>query len=224
VFTFLAQQCPAHDLAWDCGTGNGQAALGLAGKFRAVHATDPSEQQLAHAHPHPSITYRQTDETASGLPSGSVDLVTAAQAAHWFDRDAFYREVRRVTKPGGIVAVWCYGLAAVSPGVDAVVRRFHDVNVGVDWPRGRELVVSLYRDLDFPFDELSTPEFAIEQRLDLNGFVQYVSTWSAVERHQKRTGNDPLPELLDVLSPLWEGGERMVRWPVGIRVGRVPGS
>ena len=49
LFAWLASQSPGHRLAWDCGTGNGQAALGLADHFVHVHATDLSPQQLAQA-------------------------------------------------------------------------------------------------------------------------------------------------------------------------------
>jgi SAM-dependent methyltransferase len=222
LFAFLAAQCRHHDLAWDCGTGSGQAALGLARHFRAVHATDPSAAQLSHAAHHPAITYHRTDEGGSGLPPASADLVTAAQALHWFHRDAFFGEARRVCRPGGIVAVWCYGLATITPDIDRAVRRFHDVTVGPDWPAGRELVVTLYRDIAFPFDEIGAPAFAIERDLDLAGFGQYLNTWSAVERHEARTGRDPVPALIEALRPAWgDTAWRRVRWPLGIRVGRV---
>jgi SAM-dependent methyltransferase len=222
LFAFLASVCPRHDLAWDCGTGNGQAAVGLAEHFLAVHATDPSEPQLAHARPHPRITYRRTDETASGLPSAGADLVAAAQAFHWLNGAAFFAEARRVSRPDGVVAVWCYGLPILGAGADAVLRRFHDVAVGPDWPPGRELVTTLYRTIAFPFDEITVPPFAIERLLDLAAFGRYVSTWSAVHRHQIRTGHDPVPDLLAELRPAW-GDEvipRRIVWPIGLRAGR----
>src|SRR5512145_3219980 len=122
---FLAASTPAHDLAWDCGTGSGQAAVALAVRFDRVIATDPSDRQLARAEPHPRVEYRIGRESASGLDDASADLVTAAQAAHWFDLPAFYAEVDRVLRPGGLITVWTYGLLNVTPEIDDVVMSFY---------------------------------------------------------------------------------------------------
>ena len=224
MFSYLASLCDRHDLAWDCGTGNGQAALGLAGHFAAVLATDASAEQLAHAHPHPRVTYRRTREAASELPSASADLVAAAQAFHWFDAAAFFGEARRVARPAGVVAIWCYGLPRVSPEIDSRLRRFHDTTVGPDWPSGRTQVTALYRTVAFPFAEPAAPAFTIERSLELTDFGRYVGTWSAVARHRARTGRDPVPDLLQQLLPAWgPSTARPVTWPIGLRVGRVPG-
>jgi len=126
-----------HRLALDTGTGNGQAAVGLAEHFDRVVATDPSAQQLAHATPHPRVEYRIAPSEASGLPDGSVDLVTAAQAFHWFDFDRFFAEVKRILAPGGAVAIWTYNLPRVDPAVDRQIDRLaHDVT-GPYWPPER---------------------------------------------------------------------------------------
>lgn len=222
LFAFLVAQCPRHDLAWDCGTGNGQAAVGLAEHFAAVHATDPSRAQLARARPHPRVTYRRAREAESGLPAASADLVVAAQAFHWFDARAFFDEVRRVLRPGGLVAVWCYGLPRIAPDIDSRLRHFHDVTVGRDWPPGRELVNTLYRDVRLPFAEITAPEFAIYQPLDLVALGRYVSTWSAVQRYRVRTGLDPVPDLVEEIRPAWGHAHatRPVTWPIGLRSGR----
>lgn len=212
-----------HDLAWDCGTGSGQAALDLAAHFAAVHATDASEAQLAGARPHQRVTYRRAPESDSGLAPASTDLVTAAQAFHWFDAGAFFREARRVLRPGGVVAIWCYGLMHIGPDVDPLLRRFHDVTMGPDWPAARALVNAFYRGVEFPFAEIEPPAFAITQDLDLPGLGRYLGTWSAVRRHRNRTGHDPVPALLRRLGPAWgdPARTRTVSWPVGLRVGRV---
>jgi SAM-dependent methyltransferase len=224
LLAFLASLCARHDLAWDCGTGNGQAALGLAEHFAAVLATDPSAEQLAHAHPHPRVTYRKTRDAASELPSASADLVAAAQAFHWFEAGAFFAEARRVARPAGVVAIWCYGLPSVSLRIDPRLRHFHDTTVGPDWPSGRALVTTLYRTVAFPFPEIPAPAFTIERALVLADFGRYVGTWSAVGRHQARTGRDPVPDLLDQLRPAWGAATaRSVTWPIGLRVGRVSG-
>lgn len=222
LFAHLARLTASHDLAWDCGTGNGQAALGLAEHFPRVLATDPSAAQLAHARPHPRIEYRQGREADSGLANGSADLVTAAQAFHWFDPDAFVWEARRVLRPGGVVAIWCYGLHTLGPELDPIIAHFYRDVVGPDWPPQRALVDSGYRDAPFPFDELEAPRLVIEALVDLHALLGYVDTWSAVRRHRARTGRDPLPDLAEALRSRWgdPSARRRAVWPLAMRVGR----
>jgi ubiquinone/menaquinone biosynthesis C-methylase UbiE len=110
LFQWLASVSPARSAAWDCATGNGQAAVGLAEYFKTVIGTDASADQIANATPHPKIRYSVVPAEKSGLTAQSMDLITVAQSAHWFDLDRFYSEVRRVLRPGGCVALWCYGV------------------------------------------------------------------------------------------------------------------
>ncbi len=226
LFTHLASLAPTRALAWDCGTGSGQAAIGLAGHFSSVLATDPSPAQLAHAEPHPSITYRVGPEARSGLPDHSADLVTAAQAVHWFDLNGFHTEVCRVLRPGGVVAVWCYGLPFISPAVDPRLRAFYTGTVGPYWPPERRHVDTGYRSLPFPFPELQVPGFEILAHLDLPSLGQYLRTWSAVKRYQASHSGDPVADLLEELASCWgpAGELRPVRWPLSMRVGRVIGA
>src|SRR5882724_4154266 len=125
LFSYLASLCRATDAAWDCGSGNGQAATLLADRFRAVIATDASAKQLGEAPPHPGVEYRVAPAEESGLAPSSVDLVTVAQALHWFDLERFYREVERVTKRAGVLAVWCYSLVRIQPALDEAIERFY---------------------------------------------------------------------------------------------------
>ncbi len=126
LFDWLTGQCSAHDLAWDCGTGNGQAALALADRFEQVVASDLSAEQIDCARPHARITYRLTPAAASGLANHSCDLITVAQALHWFCHDAFYAEVQRVLKPGAWFAAWTYTLLRSEPAINTAIGRFHD--------------------------------------------------------------------------------------------------
>jgi SAM-dependent methyltransferase len=224
LFEWLAAQAPARQLAWDAGTGNGQAAVALAGHFARVVATDPSAEQLRAARQHPSVHYAPGLEAESGLAPGSADLVTAAQALHWFDLDAFYKEARRVLRPEGVLAVWSYGLHRVSPEIDALFDRFYTETVGPWWPPERRHVEAGYRTLPFPFPDEPVPAFAMEAELDRQELLAYVATWSAVKRKERETNKDPMPALTLSLEAAWgdPGVRRVVRWPLALRVGRSP--
>ena len=209
-------------MAWDCATGSGQAALGLAPHFRRVVATDASAEQVRHAGPHPGIDYLVAPAEASGLADRSVDLVTVAQAAHWLDLPRFYAEVARVLKPEGVVALWGYGRMVLPGEMDAPFRRFYGETVGPYWPPERALIDDAYRSLDFPFAEIRAQAFHIEVEWTLPRLLDYLSTWSAVKRYQAEQKRDPLPALMAELEPLWGDatGMRKLQWPLFLRVGR----
>jgi SAM-dependent methyltransferase len=220
LFDWLAASAPGRDLAWDCATGNGQAAVGLARHFARVVATDASAAQVAEGERRPNVEYAVAAAEASGLVDGAVDLVTVAQALHWLPLDAFYAEVVRVLRPGGMLAVWGYSLPAVSAAVDPLVRRLHGEIVGPYWPPGRGHVDAGYRTLPFPFPEVEVPVFALEQALDRRGFEGYLRTWSAVRRFVDAQQMDPLAPVLPGIQADWPAGEvRSVRWPLFVRAG-----
>jgi SAM-dependent methyltransferase len=220
LFAWLARMAPSTACAWDCATGSGQAAGGLAAHFARVVATDASTAQVAEAEPFDRVEYRVAPAEASGIEGASVDLVTVAQALHWFDVERFQAEARRVLKPGGVIAEWGYGLALIGPGIDEKVRRFSNVTVGPYWPPERALVEEGYASLPFPFQKIDAPAFAMQARWDLGRFVAYLGTWSSVSRYRREVGRDPLPDLAEELTPLWGDGERDIRWPLVLRVGR----
>ena len=219
LFAYLSALAPGHDQAWDCGTGSGQAASSLAPLFSRVRATDPAEAQVAQARPDPRISYAVGAEDDSGLLARSTDLVTAAQAAHWFDLERFYAEARRVLQPDGVIAIWCYGNCRVSPEIDALVIPFYEETLGADWPPEREHIESGYTTLPFPFLERPFPRLVLEKHWTQAEFLAYLGTWSATTRYRKRTGTDPLPVLADALAPLWGTTRHTVRWPLQGRVG-----
>lgn len=221
LFAELARLAPGKSLAWDAGTGNGQAAVGLAAHFARVVATEPSAAQLAQAVPHSRVAYHQSAETAPMLGDASVDLVTVAQAAHWFDRPKFYAEVRRVLRPGGVVALWTYGLCVITPEIDAAVGRFYNGPIGPYWPPERHHPETGYRELDFAFAEQSFPDAAMELEWTLEGFTTYLRTWSAVARFNKDQGFDPVTALEAELKPLWGDRARKISWPLSGRLGKV---
>ncbi len=222
LFDWLAGVAPAREAAWDAGTGSGQAAVGLARYFARVWATDASAAQLGHATAHPRVTYRVAPAERSGLDDRAVDLVTVAQAVHWFDRPRFWAEARRVLRPGGVVAVWTYWFFSIAPELDAVVRRFYKDTVGPFWPPERKLTEDRYRTLDFPFEEMAAPDCVIEQRLTLEEVAGYIRTWSATKGYVDRHGRDPVNDLVLELAPIWgdPAKPRLARWPVAVRAGR----
>ena len=224
LFAWLADLAPARTMAWDCAAGSGQASRDLADHFDQVIATDASAAQIAAAHPYRRVEYRVAPAEASGLSAGTVDLVTVAQALHWFDLDRFYAEVRRVLKPGGVLAVWSYGVLAVAgAAVDERVQTFYRDIVGPYWPPERQLVESGYRTLPFPFAELEAPAFHMETSWSLSELLGYVRSWSATGRFGVERGYDPVTALADELAPLWGAPlePRIVTWPLALRVGRV---
>jgi len=225
LFDWLADASPGCQLAWDVGTGNGQAAVALAAHFERVLATDLSEAQLAEAPPHPSIAYHAAPAHLSGLPEHSAELVSVAQALHWFDLDAFYREVRRVLRPRGVIAAWTYGILHVEgEAVEACVSHFYRHVVGPYWPAERRHVESGYRELPFPFAPIACPEFEIRRAWTLGELLGYCRSWSAIARCRAATGCDPVVALEAELRPLWGDKEhclRQVTWPISMLAGRI---
>lgn len=220
LYVWLAEQCPTRRLAWDCGTGNGQAAVGLARYFDEVIGTDASAGQIAAAAPHPRVSYRVAPAERCPLADASADLVTVAQALHWFDRPAFFAEVDRVLRPGGLLAAWTYALFQVDPEVDRLVWDFYERVVGTYWPPERVLVARGYADIELPFPVLDPPTFSIEQSWGLTQALDYVATWSAVKRAEA-AGENPLPWLRRRLAPIWTD-LREVRWSLALRACRKP--
>jgi SAM-dependent methyltransferase len=218
LFDWLAGIAPSRATAWDCATGNGQAASALVARFSHVVATDPSTAQLAHAPASARLSYAAMTAEHSALASRSVDLVTVAQALHWIDRPAFYAEARRVLVTGGVLA---------DPALDDALARFHDTTVGPFWPAERAIVDAGYETLEFPFEApaaaLRMPALEMAAEWSLDQLLGYLSTWSAVRRARATTGQDPLPEFAAVVAPLWGPAprRRRIEWPLGIRVGTV---
>lgn len=221
LFAELAGLAPGRTLAWDAGAGNGQASVALAAHFEHVIATEPSEAQLAAAMAHPRVEYRRSAELLPGAEDGSVDLVTVAQAAHWFDRSAFFAEARRVLRPAGVIALWTYELCQISPEIDAAVFRFYKGPIGPYWPPERRHTETGYREFEFPFAEFPFPHYEMEHDWTLAGFAAYLRSWSAVNRFLKEHGRDPVVDLEAELAPLWGKDARRISWPLSGRIGRV---
>ena len=221
LFDWIASLTSSHDLAWDCGCGNGQATQPLAERYARVQATDLSPEQLTQAPAHPGVAYRAAPAEDSGLTAASVDLVTIAQALHWFDFDRFYAEVRRVLKPGGVIAAWTYQLLRAEPAIDALLMDFYRRELGPYWPPQRRWVDRGYQGMPFLFTEIPAPSFEIRLSWTLVDLLAYLGTWSATRRLIQAEDRDPLPALGERLGSVWGEGERLIIWPIAMRVGCV---
>jgi ubiquinone/menaquinone biosynthesis C-methylase UbiE len=223
MFDYFATLVPRSALVWDCACGNGQATVDLAERFDKVIATDASREQVASAKPQPRIEYRVATAEQSGLADRSVGLITVAQAVHWFDFDNFYAESRRVLAPGGVLAVWAYGVNEVEDeAVNDVIQDYYSNIVGPYWPPERKLVEEGYRTIPFPFTEIMPPSFRMQTRWTLEQLLGYFSTWSATNRFMKATSRNPLEPLSAALSAVWgdPNSPRTIVWPLSIRIGR----
>lgn len=223
LFDFLFKNCQNFDHAWDCATGNGQIASVLAERFRQVEATDISENQLKNATQKPNIHYQLGRAESPDFPDQSFDLVTVGQAAHWFDFERFYPEVRRVMKPGGLLALVGYNLLRVDAPTEAVIEHFYNTILDGCWDQERHLVEKAYTTIPFPFDEIEFPDMASEYSWQVENLWGYLGTWSAVQHFIRKNGYSPLDEKFEAqLTEVWpEGVTKTVRFPVFGRVAQI---
>lgn len=221
LFNYLGSIAPSRQVAWDCGTGNGQAAVGLAAVFDRVVATDASEKQIAKAQSYKTVEYRVAPAENSGIRSETIGLIVVAQALHWFDLDRFYAEAQRVLKPDGILAASAYNLLHIETTIDAVLNRYYFDVVGPFWPPERKLIEQ-FADLPFPFRETQPPKFEMTANWNLNDLLGYLRTWSSTQRFIAAKGGDPLEEIIEDLRSAWgdAGKNRTVTWPLILRIGR----
>jgi ubiquinone/menaquinone biosynthesis C-methylase UbiE len=226
LFDYLATLVPRTSPVWDCACGNGQASVDLAARFDRVIATDASKEQIASATPNPRIEYRVAPGEQSGLPDKTIGLVTVAQALHWFNFDRFYAEVKRVSTPNAVIAVWAYGITTVeSDAVNQLVQHFYADTVGPYWPPERKEIETGYRTIPFPFAEITPPAFHMAAHWTLEQLLGYFSTWSATSRYIKATGRNPLEPLAAELAQVWGDANhrRQIAWPLVVRMGRQTG-
>lgn len=223
LYRHLSDICIGHKRVWDCATGTGQAARGLAEYFDHIVATDGSEKQIENAHGPDNVSFRVASAENSGLDASSVDLITVAQALHWFDHEAFFQEVRRVLKPGGILAVWTYNLLKIDEKIDPILQRFDEDIIGEYWPQERQFVRDDYQTIDLPFDEIAMPAFHMAASWALDDLLGYLATWSSVVRYRQDKGQDPLGQIKSEIITAWGfvPDKKAISWPLSFRVGRL---
>jgi len=224
LYDYLSELTPAHELAWDCGTGNGQSAIHLADFYESVYASDPSEAQINNAFAHDRVTYKIEKAEESTLKDHSVDLVAIAQAIHWFDYDKFYEEVKRVLKKGGIIATWAYGIPSINKELDVLIKHFHQKTVGPYWPIETRSIDQEYTTIPFPFREIEPPEFYIRKRFKMEDLLGHLLSWSATQRFIEQVGQNPIDQLRPEVEKIW-GNPQLVKdavWKIYLRVGKIP--
>ena len=222
IFDFLYSHVKTFNTAWDCGTGNGQVALKLAERFKTVYGTDISEKQLALAPKKDNIIYRKERAEQTSFPDHSIDIITVAQAIHWFDFESFYAEVRRVAAPGALFAAWTYSLLRLTPVINEVIDHFYWNITHPYWDKERALVDAGYKTIPFPFKEIQVPAIDIVKSYNINQLIGYLRTWSGVQHYIETEKKDPMELVLKDLEKAWGNNETLpVHWPVHVRAGYV---
>jgi SAM-dependent methyltransferase len=221
LFDYLMEHVIQREAAWDCATGNGQTAIALARYFEQVSATDISQQQLDNAQFGPNIIYSLQSAEHTNFEDDSFNLVTVSQALHWFDFNDFYKEVRRVTRRGGVFAAWSYSLLTISPEIDEYIREYHFTILKDYWDAERRFVDEKYESIPFPFDEILSPDFFITYEWSIEKLKGYLQTWSAYQKFIDTNGFDPVEALMIKIRPFWKTEMMTVEFPVHMRVGRV---
>lgn len=237
LFQFIASKTPVRDLAWDVGAGNGQAARSLAGMYKNVVATDISQKQLDLAPKLPNVRYQQTSPVSTiadiehnVAPQSSVDLITIAQAVHWFDLPKFYQQAKWVLKkPHGVIAAWCYTPAEFNQSVDSVFARFY-IDAKPYWDPARYHLDDRYRSIEFPFmpvegeDHTGPFKFKTERQMDLDSYFAYLRTWSGYQTAQKNGVELLTSNVIEDFERAWNedgGGQKIGVFPIYLRIGKV---
>ncbi|WP_293783586.1 class I SAM-dependent methyltransferase [uncultured Pedobacter sp.] len=221
LYDYLFDLVKNKERAWDCATGNGQVARVLARYFNAVYATDISENQLKNALQLPNITYKVEPAEQTSVRDASFDLITVAQAIHWFNFEAFYIEVKRTLKPDGLFAVIGYGLMVIDKKVDKAVHKLYEDILGKYWDSERHYIEEGYQTIPFPFEEIIAPHFRIKATWNFEQLIGYLNTWSALQHYKKANERNPLEYMLTELKEAWgDDAEKDVHFPVLLRVGR----
>ena len=224
LFHWLASISPTNEHVWDCATGSGQAAIELVKLFDKVTASDINKSQLLYAPVHPKIKYECFSSEEAILDDNTIDLITVGCAIHWFNRDKFYKEVRRVCNPESILAVWTYvwPWTGIKP-LDKVLTIIKEEELAGYWPKAAELYINRYKGLDFPFEEISPPNFSIKCHWNSNDILNFIETWSASQRFFKKNHYGVCRDYRKEFEMLWARyfEKEVFELPLYFRVGKV---
>ncbi|MEO5984902.1 MAG: class I SAM-dependent methyltransferase [Ferruginibacter sp.] len=221
MFDHILQYVIEKNTAWDCATGNGQAAVALALHFKKVIATDISEKQLALAKPHANIQYQIATAEQTNFPTNSFDLITVAQAYHWFKFEAFAREVKRVAKKDAVIAVWEYSLFSTNDvAINRLIKKFYTEIVGPYWDVERKHIDDKFSNVPFNFTPLPTKDFFINTEWSKDDLIGYLNSWSAVQHFIDDKKYNPVDDIINDLDLLWKD-VKAVCFPVFLTLGRL---
>jgi SAM-dependent methyltransferase len=221
LFDFLLSLISGRMTAWDCGTGNGQVAVELAKHFETVFATDISESQVSHAPRKNNIVYKVERAEKTSFQDNQFDLITVAQAVHWFDFSLFHNEVKRTLKPNGILAIIGYPLPSIDARTDLIVKQFYENILGGYWDDERKYIDELYQTIPFPYTEITTPAFFSRYNWNRDQFIGYLGTWSAVQHYIRKNNTNPTDTIIDDVDQCWNDSTvKTVTFPILLRVGR----
>jgi len=222
LFAYLNSLVTENKEAWDCGTGNGQVALELTKYFNRVYASDASEKQVLQAQKNEKIEYFVSLAEETPIRDRSLDLITVAQAFHWFDAEKFFLEAKRILKPQGILALWCYDLFDLpnaSKDLKTSVDRFC-LEVEPFWDKERKLVENGYKSIDFPLAEIfPVPSFSIKLEWTAQQLLGYLSTWSSSQKYRIANGDDSLSTFAEEISQNYIG-KMEIQWDLHFRIGK----
>jgi len=222
LYDYLATIAPSRHRAWDCATGTGQAAAMLGQHFAQVIASDASASQIQQARPAHNVTYRVMPAEHTDLATASIDLICVAQALHWFKLDSFFEEAKRVLRPGGILAVWCYQLLSIDVEIDNIINQLYGDTLDEFWPAERRMIESGYRHINFPFKRETSPAFNMQASWNLHQLLGYLSTWSASRACIRAGHEDPVAAIAEQLQQHWRNAQqcRPVSWPLSLIICR----
>lgn len=222
LFSFLASKTPDNRYALDCGTGNGQAAISLSKRFSQVIASDMSIDQLKNARVFKNVNYVIAKAENFPIREKSIDLITVAQALHWFNLTDFYPEVIRVLKPRGIIAVWAYHVFHTNPKIDNIIFGYYQL-LEPYWSSKIKLIEEKYKTIPFPFEEIIHPSFEMIVSWSLYELLDFLSSWSATSKFLSEKGYSPIQEIREELLGVWgsPNRRRLFKGPLYLRVGKL---
>jgi ubiquinone/menaquinone biosynthesis C-methylase UbiE len=222
LFEYITRFVKQKNTAWDCGTGNGQSAAALSKYFKKVIATDISYRQIENAEEADNIFYSVQPSEHTNIETNSVNLITVAQAIHWFDFESFYKEVKRVALQNAFIAVWAYSLLKIDGQIDELINDYHFNFLGSYWDAERKYVDDKYKHIPFPFEKIKTPDFFIEKHWSLPELGGYLNTWSALQKYIKANTTNPVPDLMNSIKPYWGSSvKRKIIFPIHLLLGAI---
>jgi len=222
LFELILSEVQSKEILWDCGTGNGQAAVYLSNYFKKVYASDISINQLKEAEKKNNIHYTLQEAEKTNFPDKYFDLITVAQAVHWFDLTKFYEEVNRVGSLHSVIAIWGYGLFRIEAKIDEIIDDFYFNIIGNFWDKGRVHIDSAYDKITFPFENVISHTIDLKTIMDLSELQGYLNSWSAVQKFKRVNQNNPVRPLILSLSNLWKEKERkLLHQPLFLKMGKI---